>query len=747
MSPDEKKGSAGEHSPLSPVDILEDSESTTATAVSEGKDPRGPPTLDKDRDAGGRTPGRSGDSSFINEVPEGHVSYRRAREEFAQLERKYSGLSQGSGELRRRTTTKSMSMSVGSALAGPSTTPSTETDIEAAAGAGEKIEDEFNLANELHSGRQLANDAGIKHKKVGVVWEDLEVIGAGGMKMHIRNFSNADIEQFILPPIKIMGLLGFKPFAPKPRTILHKTTGVLKPGEMCLVLGRPGSGCSTFLKTIANQRDSFMKVNGNVEYAGVHAKEMHKYYGGEVLYNQEDDDHLPTLTVGQTLRFALELKTPKKRIPGVSTTQYRDALLNLLLSMLNIKHTENTIVGNAHVRGVSGGERKRVSIAEQFCSGACLSSWDNSTRGLDASTALDYAKSLRLLTDIMNQTSFVSLYQAGEGIYDQFDKVLVLNEGYVVYFGSCKEARGYFVSLGFEDMPRQTTPDYLSGCTDPNERRYQEGCDTSNVPSTPEAMATAYQQSEIYRRMVAAKDEYKAQMEGDERDREQFRKAILEQKHRGVHHNSPYTVSLPAQIWAITKRQTILKFQDRFSIYSGYFTAIAISLIVGSVFYQLPLTSAGVFTRGGILFLGLLFNALTSFSELPTQMMGRPILFRQVGYRFYRPAAYAVAAVLSDIPYNSSNIFIFCIVLYFMGGLYSSAGAFFIFFLLIFTTFMVMSAFFRTIGVACGNYNVAARLASFTVSVFCTYTGYMIPLHSMKRWLFWISYTNPLYYG
>ena len=100
-----------------------------------------------------------------------------------------------------------------------------------------------------------------------------------------------------------------------------------------------------------------------------------------------------------------------------------------------------------------------------FCSGATLCSWDNvnskarshhhtaklqSTRGLDASTALDYAKSLRLLTDIMQQTTFVSLYQAGEGIYQQFDKIIVLDEGHVVYFGPRAEAREYMMGLGYK---------------------------------------------------------------------------------------------------------------------------------------------------------------------------------------------------------------------------------------------------------------------------------------------------------
>jgi len=304
-----------------------------------------------------------------------------------------------------------------------------------------------------------------------------------------------------------------------------------------------------------------MAVNGDVEYAGVGWKEMHKRYAGEVAYNQEDDDHLPTLTVAQTLRFALETKTPKKKIPGLTNAQFREEVLETLLSMLNIKHTANTNVGNAYMRGVSGGERKRVSIAEMFCGNVSVASWDNSTRGLDASTALDYAKSLRLLTDIRQMTTFVSLYQAGEGIYDQFDKVMVLNDGRVVYFGPTKEARKYMIGLGYRDLPRQTTADYLSGCTDENERRFQDGRDANNVPSTPEAMEEAFLQSDIYGMMMAEKDEYKTLMRSDAAIQDEFRTAVSEQKHKGVGKKSPYTIPFMAQVLAIVKRQTLLKFQ------------------------------------------------------------------------------------------------------------------------------------------------------------------------------------------
>lgn len=112
------------------------------------------------------------------------------------------------------------------------------------------------------------------------------------------------------------------------------------------------------------------------------------------------------------MEFALSAKTPGPdgRLPGVSRKEFDTIVRETLLKMLNISHTHQTLVGNEFVRGVSGGERKRVSIAEMMATRARVQCWDNSTRGLDASTALDFAKSLRIMTDVLGQTTFVSLY-------------------------------------------------------------------------------------------------------------------------------------------------------------------------------------------------------------------------------------------------------------------------------------------------------------------------------------------------
>lgn len=183
------------------------------------------------------------------------------------------------------------------------------------------------------------------------------------------------------------------------------------------------------------QRSGFVSVDGEVNYGGLTPEAASRKFRGETIYNSEEDLHFPTLTVEQTIEFALANKVPVKRPDGETRTDFIKSKTAVLLRMFGIGHTAKTMVGDAMVRGVSGGERKRVSIAESLATGcamshACLyrgahrahsgalTSWDNSTRGLDSSTALDYVRSLRILTDVAGRTNIVSLYQASESIYD-----------------------------------------------------------------------------------------------------------------------------------------------------------------------------------------------------------------------------------------------------------------------------------------------------------------------------------------
>lgn len=459
--------------------------------------------------------------------------------------------------------------------------------------------------------------------------------------------------------------------------------------------------------------------------------------------------HIASLTVGQTLDFALSTKSPGPagRLPGVTRGEFKEEVLSTFLKMLNIEHTRNTLVGNEFVRGVSGGERKRTSIAETLATRARVQCWDNATRGLDASTALDFVKGLRVMTDVLGQTTFVTLYQAGEGIYDLFDKVIVIDQGRTVYFGSPKDARAYFEQLGFKSMPRQSTADYLTGCTDPNERQFSPGRSARDVPSTPQALEAAFLSSSQHTDIMDQLDKYKLYMETDVRDQEAFREAVAADKKKGVSQKSPYTVSFFGQVKALTKRQFAMRMQDKFQLYTSFGLAIVLAFILGGAYWNLPLTAAGAFTRAGVIFAALLTICLDAFGELPLQMIGRPILRKQTGFGFFRPAAMVVANTLADLPINAIRVLLYNIIIYFMSGLSRSAGGFFTFHVFTWFGFITMQGFFRTFGLICTNFDQAFRLSVFFIPNFIQYAGYTIPVLSMKRWLFWIYYANPVAYA
>jgi ATP-binding cassette subfamily G (WHITE) protein 2 (SNQ2) len=163
---------------------------------------------------------------------------------------------------------------------------------------------------------------------------------------------------------------------PPVKNILTGFEGVVRPGEMLLVLGSPGSGCSTLLKILANHRSEYRSISGSVYYDSLSPDEVAKHYRGDVVYCPEDDVHFPTLTVEETLSFAAKTRAPRNRIDQHTRAQYMRLNTDLLTTVFGLKHASNTVVGDASIRGVSGGEKKRVSIAENLASRCLVGAWD-----------------------------------------------------------------------------------------------------------------------------------------------------------------------------------------------------------------------------------------------------------------------------------------------------------------------------------------------------------------------------------
>ncbi|GMF53565.1 unnamed protein product [[Candida] boidinii] len=223
---------------------------------------------------------------------------------------------------------------------------------------------------------------GLSDRITNVMFQDVTVIGKNTSSSIVPDVGDIASSPFHF----IKDLLSKKEKGSKPKTreIVKKVTGLVKNGEMLLVLGRPGAGCSTLLKAIAGEMQSYIGLEGDISFNGIPYKDMMKRFKNQIIYNPELDVHFPHLTVDQTLRFAIACRTPSVRIDNVSRSEYITTIRDLWATVFGLSHVYHTKVGNDFVRGISGGQRKRVSIAEAMISykyypgnffGYNLSSW------------------------------------------------------------------------------------------------------------------------------------------------------------------------------------------------------------------------------------------------------------------------------------------------------------------------------------------------------------------------------------
>jgi ATP-binding cassette, subfamily G (WHITE), member 2, PDR len=537
----------------------------------------------------------------------------------------------------------------------------------------------------------LTNEHGSGYRTAGFCYENLNVFGYGQETDYQKDVSNIWLE---LP--SLISKLSPKRGSGRRIDILRNFNGVVEAGEMLVVLGPPGSGCSTFLKSIAGEMNGiYTDERAYFNYQGISAKELYNHHAGDAIYTAEVDVHYPQLSVGDTLTFASRARCPRTLPPGVTANQYCDHLRDVVMAMYGISHTVNTRVGDNYIRGVSGGERKRVTIAEATLSNAPLQCWDNSTRGLDSANAVEFCKTLRMQSDLFRQTCAVSIYQAPQAAYDLFDKVLVLYEGRQIFFGRTTDAKDYFINLGFECPERQTTPDFLTSMTAPSERVVRPGWE-DRVPRTADEFAACWEASKESQTLKAQIEQYKADHPLGGADAEAFRNQKKSVQAKNQRLKSPFILSYGQQVKLCLWRGFKLLRGDPSLTVFALLTNTMLGLIVSSLFYNLPTTSSSLRGRSTTLFVAILTNAMASALEILTQYAKRPVVEKQRRYAFYHASAEALSSVLVDMPYKILNTILYDLVIYFMTNLNRQPGNFFFFLLTTFLMVLAMSGLFRS---------------------------------------------------
>ncbi|KAI1390594.1 ABC transporter [Hypoxylon trugodes] len=521
--------------------------------------------------------------------------------------------------------------------------------------------------------------------------------------------------------------------------ILHELDGIVASGEMLLVLGNPGSGCTTTLKSLAGQTyDISIDKNAILNYQGLSSKRMFTEFRGKGTYQAEFDIHFPSLTMRETLELAYKARWPPKYWDVCQATVESD------VRALGLSKALDTKMGNAYVPGVSGGERKRTSIAEILLGDSVFQCWDNSTRGLDSVNALDFIKALRRRTTENRSVAIVTLYQAGEEIYDLFDKVTVLYEGRQIYFGSTRDAKKYFTDLGYVVPPRSTTPEFLTSVTRPVRLRPATKDDIGWLPRGAADFAQRWKTSPEYAALTREIDTYDREYPlGNETDLRQMRRELkgFEKK------RSPYALPIPKQIGLCVDRGFLRLRHNLVAPISTIIGNFVVSLILGSMFYDQDETSNSFFGRGVLLFFTSLVNTTLAAFESVALWDDRPIIEKHVQYGFYHAFTEAVASFVCDLPNKLILTFVFNFPLYFLSNLHRTPGAFFTYYLFGLMSLLNGSVIYRSMGAMSRTLAGSQPPGAVLVALLTIYSGFVVPFREMRPWLQWFSYINPVYYA
>ena len=258
----------------------------------------------------------------------------------------------------------------------------------------------------------------------------------------------------------------------KPFLALQPTSGIQRPGQMTLVLAPPGHGKSALLKALAGRLHNDSKLKGEVLYNGLpyqQARAAGLYVEKLTAFVDQGDIHLALLTVRETFQFALDNSvSDPSLLQNEEFARMHAQKVDYMLDLLGLREAEHTILGNAVLRGVSGGQRRRVTIGEMMISNARALFLDEITTGLDSATSFDILNALKSWTRVMNGSTMIALLQPTPECFALFDNLILMRQGAVVYDGPITDVAQYMHDIGVPVPDDQDLADYLSDfLTDP----------------------------------------------------------------------------------------------------------------------------------------------------------------------------------------------------------------------------------------------------------------------------------------
>ncbi|KAL8536980.1 hypothetical protein ACS0TY_012239 [Phlomoides rotata] len=581
---------------------------------------------------------------------------------------------------------------------------------------------------------------------------DAEAYSAGRSVPTFFNFNISIVEG-------ILNTLHLLPNRKKPFTILKDVSGIIKPGRMTLLLGPPSSGKTTLLLALAGKLDKDLKVSGRVTFNGHGMEEFVPQK--TAAYISQHDLHIGEMTVRETLAFSARLQGVGSRYEMLAELSRREKAANIkpdpdidmymkaaategdqanvvtdyTLKVLGLDICADTLVGDEMIRGISGGQRKRVTTGEMIVGPSKALFMDEISTGLDSSTTYQIVNTLKQHVHIMKGTAFISLLQPAPETYDLFDDIVLLSDKQIVYQGPRENVLAFFESTGFKCPERKGVADFLQEVTSKkDQQQYWARRDEPYRFITSSEFAEAFQSSpdgqKVAEDLAVPYDKTKS--------------------HPAALTKEKYGLGSKELLKACTDREYLLMKRNSFVFFFKIFQLTFLALVAMTVFFRTEMPKDtdqdGAIYTGALFFtvIMIMFNGLTELSMTINKL---PVFYKQRDMYFFPPWAYAIPSWILKIPVTFLEVAIWVFLTYYVIGFDPNVSRLMKQYLLLLFVNQSASALFRFIGATGRNMIVANTFGLFALIMLFALGGFVLSRDDVKKWWLWGYYASPMMYA